>query len=304
VLGVGFQEDPTRELGRWRDESRFPNPIALKSELGDWSIFCHLKPDTLFMTRRRWIADETNGNTAALLGDHAIHLARVLRAEIGQEFDIATGESVRRGTITSVSDKRVDFALGDELPATRLPDVSLALAIFKFDRMEWAIEKCTELGVGRIIPIIAHRTDSHLAAAAAKRRERWQRLALQASEQSRRPAPPEINAPIKLKDLGSAGAPSAVAQASLRQAQGKLSPAPVECKIVLAESENNLRLRDALTARPSALTLAVGPEGGWTADELQWFRDSGWTSASLGDTILRAETAAIVATALALDVLS
>src|SRR5258708_37726228 len=104
------------------------------------------------MTRRRWIADETNGNTGALTGDHAIHLTRVLRAEIGQQFDIATGSSVRRGTITSISDKRVEFALGDEQPAARLPDLTLAVAIFKFDRMEWAIEKCTELGVTRFIP--------------------------------------------------------------------------------------------------------------------------------------------------------
>jgi 16S rRNA (uracil1498-N3)-methyltransferase len=233
------------------------------------------------MTRRRWIADETSGKTAALTGEHALHLSRVLRAEIGQEFDIATGASVRRGTITSISDKRVEFALGEEQLIAAAPDITLALAIFKFDRMEWAIEKCTELGVTRIIPIVANRTDPHLAAATTKRRERWQRLALQASEQSRRARPPEIAAPAKLKEfIGVAGS-----------------------RIVLAESENNTRLRDALVSRPSILTLAIGPEGGWTADELQWFRDSGWTAASLGDTILRAETAAIVATALALDAL-
>jgi len=233
------------------------------------------------MTRRRWIADETNGNMAALTGDHAVHLTRVLRAEIGQEFDISTGASVRLGTITSISDKRVEFALGVEQPVVPASDLTLALAIFKFDRMEWAIEKCTELGVTRIIPIVAHRTDSHLAAAATKRRERWQRLALQASEQSRRAGPPEISGPASLKELaGTAG-----------------------CRIVLAESETDNRLRDALASRPSALTLAIGPEGGWTDDELQWFRDSGWTAASLGDTILRAETAAIVAIALALDAL-
>lgn len=246
------------------------------------------------MTRRRWIADETTENTATLTGDHAVHLSRVLRAEIGQEFDIATGSSVRRGTIISISDKRVEFALGAEQPVPPVPDVTLALAIFKFDRMEWAIEKCTELGVTRIVPIVAHRTDLHLATAAEKRRERWQRLVLHASEQSRRVAPPEIAAPMKLKDFCSAGDPPAVERAP--------SPAPA-CKIVLAESENDFRLRDALRDRPSALTLAIGPEGGWTADELQWFRDSGWTSASLGDTILRAETAAIVATALVLDAL-
>jgi|SRR5580765_5160441 len=233
------------------------------------------------MTRRRWIADETNGNTAALVGDHALHLTRVLRAEIGQEFDIATGTSVRRGTITSISDKRVEFALGVAQPIAPAPKLTLALAIFKFDRMEWAIEKCTELGVTRIIPIVAHRTDSHLAVAANKRRERWQRLAFQASEQSRRLAPPDIAAPANLMEL--AGVTGS--------------------RIVLAESENNMRLRDALQSGPSDLTLAIGPEGGWTTEELQWFRDTGWTAATLGDTILRAETAAIVATALALDAL-
>jgi 16S rRNA (uracil1498-N3)-methyltransferase len=235
------------------------------------------------MTRRRWIADEVHGNTAALTGDHALHLARVLRAEIGQEFDISTGASVRRGTTSSISDARVEFALGEVQPIALAPDITLALAIFKFDRMEWAIEKCTEIGVTRIIPVIARRTDSHLAVAAPKRRERWQRLARQAAEQSRRPTPPEIATPIKLKDLDSAHASA--------------------CKVVLAESETNTNLRDALASHPSVLTLAIGPEGGWTADELQWFRDSGWAAASLGDTILRAETAAIVATALALDAL-
>ncbi len=63
------------------------------------------------MTRRRWIADEVPGDTAALVGEHAAHLARVLRAEVGQEFDIAAGEEIRRGTITSISYDRVEFAL-------------------------------------------------------------------------------------------------------------------------------------------------------------------------------------------------
>jgi 16S rRNA (uracil1498-N3)-methyltransferase len=236
------------------------------------------------MTRRRWIADEVSGNTAALIGEHAAHLARVLRAQVGQEFDIATGNAVRRGTITSVSDTRVEFALGEELSIKPAPQVTIALAIFKFDRLEWAIEKCTEIGVARIIPVIARRTETHLATAALKRHERWQRLALQAAEQSRRPAPPEITAPLKLKDLGGAGEPTG-------------------SRIVLAESEEVTALRDALASRPSAVTLAIGPAGGWATDELQWFYDSGWTSVSLGDTILRAETAAIVAAAIALDVL-
>jgi 16S rRNA (uracil1498-N3)-methyltransferase len=234
------------------------------------------------MTRRRWIADEVSGNTAALTGDHAVHLARVLRAEIGQEFDIATGDAVRRGTITNISNDRVEFALGEEQPLRPAPQITLALAIFKFDRMEWAIEKCTEIGVARIIPVIARRTETHLAAAAVRRQERWQRIALQAAEQSRKAAPAEIASPVKLNQL---------------------AELMTTCRIVLAESEKDTTLRDALQSRPTDVTLAVGPEGGWTADELQWFHDSGWIAASLGDTILRAETAAIVSAAIALDAL-
>ncbi|MFZ3263031.1 MAG: RsmE family RNA methyltransferase [Terriglobales bacterium] len=245
------------------------------------------------MTRRRWIADEVRGNTAVLTGEHASHLRRVLRAQLGQEFDIATGDAVRRGTITSISDHRVEFALGDEVAVRQSARLTLVLAIFKFDRMEWAIEKCTEIGVAGIVPIIARRTDTRLAAAAAKRHERWQRIARQAAEQSRRASPPEISAPIKLKELGGAGVPPATtAETDVRVS-----------RIVLAESEMNTPLRDVLSPCASETVLAIGPEGGWTDDELRWFRESGWTTASLGETILRAETAAIVAAALTLDAL-
>ncbi len=247
------------------------------------------------MTRRRWIADEVAGNTAALVGEHAAHLARVLRAEVGQEFDIATGDEIRRGTITTISYDRVEFALGTKRYRTPRskpfddPKITLALAIFKFDRMEWAIEKCTEIGVTRIIPVIARRSDAHLAAAAVKRHARWQRIVRQAAEQSRRSAPPEIAVPVKLKAL-----------------DGVL-PADASTRIVLAESlaesEEGARLGEVLQSRPTEVALAVGPEGGWTGEELAWFRETGWIAASLGNTILRAETAAIVATALALDAL-
>src|ERR1700722_1208083 len=150
------------------------------------------------MTRRRWIADEVFGNRAALVGAHADHVVRVLRTRVGEEFDIVPETTVRRGRVTFLSDRRVGVELAEDVSAPRLPVVAIVLAIFKFDRMEWAIEKCTELGVSRIIPLISSRTDSHLAAASAKRVERWQRIALQASEQSRRTSPPEITSPIRL----------------------------------------------------------------------------------------------------------
>ena len=234
------------------------------------------------MTRRRWIADEASGDRAALTGEHAEHLSRVLRARIGQEFDITTGDKVRRGRITAITANRVEFELGDEIPASASLHVTLALAIFKFDRMEWAIEKCTELGAAGIVPVIASRTEAHLAAAAAKRVERWRRIALQAAEQSRRISPPEISQPVKLKDA-------------------LVLPGTVH--IVLSEAEPDVMLKDVLQSerRDGDVVLAFGPEGGWTVDELKRFEEAGWISAALGRTILRAETAAIAATAVVMS---
>jgi 16S rRNA (uracil1498-N3)-methyltransferase len=233
------------------------------------------------MTRRRWIADEVSGNHAALVGDHARHLVRVLRARVGQEFDIVAGPVARLGRIASVTDDRVEFELGEELTAASAANLTLLLAIFKFDRLEWAIEKCTELGVKTIVPVIARRTDAHLVSASGKRVERWRRLALQASEQSRRSSPSEISVPIKL-------------EAALGM--------PAKLRVVLSETEQEIRLRDVLgDAENTDVAFAIGPEGGWTEDELRLFQTGGWISASLGPTILRAETAAIVATALAIS---
>jgi 16S rRNA (uracil1498-N3)-methyltransferase len=233
------------------------------------------------MTRRRWIADQVSGNRAALTGAHADHLVRVLRARVGQEFDIVANGVVRRGVVVALADSLVDFELGEEIPAAPAAiHLTLVLAIFKFDRMEWAIEKCTELGVTRIVPVIARRTDSHLVAASAKRVERWRRIALQAAEQSRRASPPEIADPIKLREA---------------------MALPAGLKIVLSEAEEQSQLRDI---QPTGeVLLAIGPEGGWTEDELELLRKNGWLSASLGPTILRAETAAIAATAITMSAL-
>ena len=240
------------------------------------------------MSRRRWIADEVSGEHAALLGSHAGHLIRVLRAKVGQEFDISTGEQVRRGRITNISDQRVEFELGEIAPAQGFPQITIALSIFKFDRMEWAIEKSTELGVAEIIPLIASRTQKYLAAGAAKRVERWKRVAQAASEQSRQLRSPEISPPMKIDD--------AIAHLG-------------GTRIVLSECEHSLTLKQALEPQSNVLeragtpalhplNLAFGPEGGWTEGEIEKFRKAGWISASLGSPILRAETALIAAVAI------
>ena len=254
------------------------------------------------MTRRRWIADTWNTDTrsdnrsdatAVLQGDQAQHLIRVLRAQPGMEFDVVAGGRVWLARIASIENDTVSFALLNELETTASLPITLALSVFKFDRMEWAIEKAVELGCTRIVPLLAERTEKHLAQAALKRTDRWRRLALEAAKQSRRSDLPEIGDPVKLPDfLGSVHTDSPHAAAPLR--------------ILLAETEEDqslIRILEGSRAASSQvlgeMAIAVGPEGGWTAAELTLFRNRAWHSASLGPRILRAETAAIAALAIA-----
>lgn len=232
------------------------------------------------MTRRRWIADtwDEQRTTAALTGDQAQHLARVLRAEPGQVFDVVAGGFLHRAEVAKVNDAEVRFLLHEEQEGEAALPVRLLLAVFKFDHLEWAIEKATELGAARISPVIARRTEKHLAQAAAKRVDRWRRIVREASQQSRRTDVPEIDDPASLKDV-------------LRSVEE-----PV--KLLLAETEEEHSLRAALqSAAYGAVALAIGPEGGWTADEMEQFRAAGWQHVTLGPRILRAETAAIAALA-------
>jgi len=244
------------------------------------------------MTRRRWIADTWTATSAALTGEQAEHLVRVLRATPGQIYDVVAGGFLHRAEITNVraasgnEPAEVLFTLHEELESDSALPLHLLLSIFKFDHMEWAIEKATELGVSRITPVVARRTEKHLGLTAAKRAERWRRIALEASKQSRRVTIPEITEPIALK--------------------GALDQVTSPVRILLSETEQTTSIAAALKQHEGLVTLdaelthalAIGPEGGWTQEEMVLFTQHGWQHVTLGPRILRAETAAIAALAI------
>lgn len=236
------------------------------------------------MTRRRWIADTWDEATASLTGEQAAHLIRVLRAQAGMEFDIVAGDRVWHAVVAAITADAVRFNLLAQIESEPALPVTLLLAIFKFDRMEWTIEKATELGVNRIIPVLTRRTEKHLAQAAPNRTERWRKIAHESAKQSRRSDVPVIEDPIPLKTLAT------------REGDA--------VRLVLAEQERAATLRSALAeALKNAndelpeIRLAIGPEGGWAVEEEALFDDEGWKAVSLGPRILRAETAAITALA-------
>jgi 16S rRNA (uracil1498-N3)-methyltransferase len=231
------------------------------------------------MTRKRWIADRVEGDRAFLLGPNANHLFRVLRVKIGQEFDVAANGVLHSAKVVFASHDQVEFELGAEVESAALPQITVYLSIFKFDRFEWALEKLTELGVSHVVPMIAQRSEEHLVKAAARRVERWRKIVRESSQQARRIAPPEIVEPVALKK-------------AIEKKQGS--------RIVLSESEEHVSLKRVLNECKPPLAMAFGPEGGWSNAELDLFNAAGWKSASLGHTILRAETAAIAAVAVAM----
>src|SRR5436309_13411899 len=115
------------------------------------------------MTRRRWIADRVQGDRAFLLGPNANHLFRVLRVKVGQEFDVAADGVLRSAKVVFASHDRVEFELGAAVESAALAEVAVYISIFKFDRLEWALEMLTELGVRPVATMIARRMEGHLA---------------------------------------------------------------------------------------------------------------------------------------------
>jgi len=238
--------------------------------------------------RRRFFVDRFDANSATLSGDAAEHLGRVLRAEPGQMCELSDGNSVWLGRVERVAlpkrgEKRIEFSLVEHIPA-REPwlHLHLLIAIVKFDRFEWCLEKATELGVTEIVPLAAARTDKPLVAAARKRHARWEKIVFESAQQSRRLRPPVLS-----------GGRGAVRPASA------FAESAATLKILFSERREAKPLRDVLRgAKGSSVGLAIGPEGGWTDDEISSARASGFIETSLGENILRTESAVLAALAI------
>lgn len=227
------------------------------------------------MARRRFFVDAVQSGRARITGPDAHHLTRVLRVEPGQRFELSDNRAVYLAEVESARKDLVSFSVLEELPVAQ-PAVrtTLLASLVRFEHFEWILEKATELGVERIVPVQAERSEKGLERAVTKRLARWQRIVREASEQSRRARLPEIAAPAAFTE-------ALAIEANHRYVLEEATAPPILS--VLPERRVN----------GESVALLVGPEGGWTDREREIFANSHWRPVSLGLEILRAETAAI-----------
>ena len=230
--------------------------------------------------RRRFFVSAVRNGHAGIEGEEARHLTRVLRVEPGQRYEISDNHSVYLAEIETARKEQVVFRTLEKLPPEQeRVHITLAISLIKFERFEWTIEKATELGVDEIVPVESVRSERGLERAAAKRVDRWRKIALESSQQSRRAHLPDVREP---ESLAAALALSASCRFVLDEQPG--------CTPLLAAFPKNRAASDCVA-------LLVGPEGGWTDDERAGFAPAGWIAVSMGPLILRAETAAVAALA-------
>jgi 16S rRNA (uracil1498-N3)-methyltransferase len=245
------------------------------------------------MTRRRFFAPPDqfapDGSTVKLGADEARHLRDVLRLERGDEVFVFDGEGREfRCVIEDCGRSGATLSVGGEVEAAR-PESSLqltlAVALLKGEKFDLVVQKATELGVQRIMPVLTKLADVRLRDESdeARRVSRWQRIALEACKQSGRARVPEISAPI--------------ACAPLIESIPLVSSA---WRVMFAERGGSglIETIKNLQPRPRDVTALVGSEGGWTDEEIQLAHRSGWSIITLGGRTLRAETAAIAVTVL------
>lgn len=233
--------------------------------------------------RRRFFVDAFAGGAACLTGDAAHHVGRVLRAEPGQLYELSDGNSVFLARVDRASKSGVQFSLVEKLPVCPATiEVSLLLALVKFDRFEWALEKATELGVHTIVPLAAKRSEKALVAAAAKRAVRWRKILLESAQQARCLRPPSLEEPARPARAFAEN--KARLQILLSERSGAAPLQAILGEVAAQTTEND---------PPRKIGLAIGPEGGWTDEEFGAARAANFREASIGGNILRTETAAI-----------
>jgi 16S rRNA (uracil1498-N3)-methyltransferase len=246
------------------------------------------------MTRRRFYAPPAafapDGAEVVLSREESAHLINVLRLRVGDEAFVFDGMGREfRCTVAEAGGRNATARLtvGAEVAAQR-PESSLrltlAVALLKGEKFDTVVQKATELGVVRVVPVVTARADVRLQAGrdASARSTRWQRLALEAAKQSGRAFVPVVAAPLSLPDLLTDGGLAGGARLFFTERGGR-------------------SLRETISdaaAWPSGLTALTGPEGGWADEELAQAGAAGWQLITLGGRILRAETAAIVVSAL------
>jgi 16S rRNA (uracil1498-N3)-methyltransferase len=231
------------------------------------------------MSRRRFFVDQVRNGTAELHGDEARHLTQVLRVEAGQRYEISDNQRVYLAEVDLARKQHVVFRVVETLPETGPPaNLTLLVALIKFERLELLIEKATELGVGEIRLVKAERSEKGLDLAAPKRLDRWKRIVLESSQQSRRARLPQLMPPVPLKEALKLDA---------------------DYRLFLDEDRAGMPLLDALRGASTShhVALLVGPEGGWPDHERDAARQRGWTNVTLGPRVLRSETAGIAALA-------
>lgn len=233
------------------------------------------------MARRRFFVPSIRQGHAEITGDDAHHLTRVLRVEEGQQYEISDNEQAYLAQVVSARKNLVSFRLLEPVAAAPVPvRTHLLMALIKFDRLELALEKATELGVSRITLVETARSEYGLERAADKRMERWRRIVLEASQQSRRDRLPEIDdLPLGLTEALQTSA----TQRYFLDEQPGTKPL-LACLPPARDVSDNV-------------ALLVGPEGGWTPAERTEAAQT-WTPVSLGPQVLRAETAAMAGLAL------
>jgi 16S rRNA (uracil1498-N3)-methyltransferase len=227
-------------------------------------------------------SDAITPPTIRIAGDLLHHLRDSLRLHPGDSLTLNDGCGTRyRVEVTHVTSQAIDSHIIDQQtePARKTSPIVLGQALIKGDKMEWVIQKATELGVDTIVPI--HSTHSVIKPRPERlehQRTRWERIARDAAQQSERWALPTIADPIDLLQV-------------CRQY------ASVPVKALLAERSTGLSLATMRLpeSHQDPVVLLVGPEGGWAADEQTLAQEQGFVPLTLGPRILRAETAAIAA---------